>query len=98
MGPPESTPLVAVIATMQSVVTGQAPVNNSGAEDYLWRKTSEKQKIIHTITETDRIPYCSGTALTMKCLPIVVTSTVPETVITLPAKSLLNVVLATSLA
>ena len=30
--------------------------NNSGAEDYLRRKTNKKQKIIHTVTETNRIP------------------------------------------
>ena len=30
--------------------------NNSGAEDYLRRKTSQKPKVIHTITETSRIP------------------------------------------
>ena len=30
--------------------------NNSGAEYYLRRKTKNKQKIIHTITETNRIP------------------------------------------
>ena len=30
--------------------------NNSGAEDYLRRKTNTKQKIIHTVTKTDRIP------------------------------------------
>ena len=30
--------------------------NNSGAEDYIRRKTNEKQKKIHTITETSRIP------------------------------------------
>ena len=88
------------MATMQSVVTGQAPVTlerkfTSGGKQIL-RVTN--RILYNTITETDRIPYCSGTALTMKCLPIVVTSTVPETVITLPAKSLLNVVLTTSLA
>ena len=30
--------------------------NNSRAEDYLRGKTNKKQKIIHTITETNRIP------------------------------------------
>ena len=30
--------------------------NNSRAEDYLKMKTNEKQKIIHRITETNRIP------------------------------------------
>ena len=39
-----------LIATMQSVVTGQAPTNNSGAEDYLRRKNNQKQKPLLTIT------------------------------------------------
>ena len=30
--------------------------NNSGAEDYLRRKKIKRQKIIHTITKTNRIP------------------------------------------
>ena len=30
--------------------------NNSGAEDYLRRKTNKKQKIIHTMVATNRIP------------------------------------------
>ena len=30
--------------------------NNSGGEDYLRRKTSKKQKIVHTITATNGIP------------------------------------------
>ena len=41
---------------MQSVVTGQAPTYNSGVEGYLRRKNKEKQKIIRTITETNRNP------------------------------------------
>ena len=42
---------------MQSVVTGQAPTTlDSGAEHYLRRKANKKQKIIHTKTETNRIP------------------------------------------
>ena len=33
-----------IIATMQSVVTGKAPINNSGAEDYPRRTTNKKHK------------------------------------------------------
>ena len=35
--------------------------NNSGAEDYLWRKTSKRKKIMHTTTETNRMPPTKNT-------------------------------------
>ena len=40
---------------MQSVVTGQATITLE-RKNYLRRKNKQKQKIIHTITETNRIP------------------------------------------
>ena len=55
-----SYPVVVVVFTLThryNAVRGhRTDSNNSGAQDYLRRKTNKKQKVIHTITETNRIP------------------------------------------
>ena len=61
------------MATMQSVVTGQAPITNSGAEDYLRRKTNKNTEdnshsVLIRLPETvfkfsDRVTYRNTVAV-----------------------------------
>ena len=55
----EATYVVIVVLTLthryNAVGGHRTGSNNSGAEDYLTRKSNEKLKIIHTITETNRV-------------------------------------------
>ena len=51
------SPVVLTLTHRYNAIRGhRTGSNNSRAEDYLKMKTNEKQKIIHRITETNRIP------------------------------------------
>ena len=60
MGTDETPMLVVVVLAFThryNAVRGhRTGSNNSGAEDYLRKKTNKNRKIIHTITETNRMP------------------------------------------